>query len=169
MYYGMHSSGQHKEYVELPEKLSERGGTARALCNGEDPELWFPTTARGRRKAKAICERCPMQASCLEHALKHKISDGVWGGLTADERRKILHPPKPRRRREPVPAPPPSEVRGVSWNGYKGTWMVTIRHGSATHWVGYFADQQAAEAAAIVKCEELGTTPVRSRSGKRAA
>jgi WhiB family redox-sensing transcriptional regulator len=151
-----------------------------ALCHHhEDPELWFTGAKTAIAKAKAICERCPVRAGCLAHALEHKIAHGVWGGLTEDERRKILHQRKPRSRKtHPAsqspskrpcrpsvkthpPSESPSDVRGVFWHATKGRWVVVIRHRSRMHWAGQFVDQGAAEAAAIARCAELDTSPRR--------
>ena len=149
-----------------------------ANCRNQDPALWFSTSKRRKAKAVALCNGCGIKQKCLEYALAHKMQYGVWGGLDEDERRELLKPRKqPRVRARPVkrrlpsnlPVPPPSDVRGVSWNAWKGRWIVTIRHGGAMHWVGSFTDQQAAEAAAITKCAELGTSTRRSRTGKKAA
>jgi WhiB family redox-sensing transcriptional regulator len=41
-------------------------------------------------RAKAICDRCPVQALCLEYALKIRESHGIWGGLNELERRQLL-------------------------------------------------------------------------------
>jgi WhiB family transcriptional regulator, redox-sensing transcriptional regulator len=64
-----------------------------AACQGADPELFFPVTARGvvmteTELAKAICSCCPIKLRCLEFALRTKQSHGVWGGLDEDERRR---------------------------------------------------------------------------------
>ncbi len=66
----------------------------RAACRGLDPEIFFPpseeeddaTTAA----AKAVCSQCPVQEPCLEHALGFRERDGVWGGYTEKERRRIV-------------------------------------------------------------------------------
>jgi WhiB family transcriptional regulator, redox-sensing transcriptional regulator len=51
---------------------------------------FFPS--RGDRAmleaAKAICEGCPVQAACLNYALKTD-SQGIWGGLTELERQQL--------------------------------------------------------------------------------
>ena len=138
------------------------------LCHGEDPELWFHGTKRATAKAKAICVRCPVQQACRQHALDNEIGHGVWGGLTPTERHKILHPRKPRLRTpSTLPVPPLSDIRGVSWNAHKGRWAVAIWHGGRMHWGGCFTEQAEAEAVAIAKCVEFGTTTVRGRSGKK--
>lgn len=41
------------------------------------------------KAAKAACERCPVQAECLEYALVSNLQDGIWGGTTPHERREI--------------------------------------------------------------------------------
>ena len=40
--------------------------------------------------AKAICALCPVVDSCLEFAVSAREKDGVWGGLTARERRRLI-------------------------------------------------------------------------------
>jgi WhiB family redox-sensing transcriptional regulator len=41
-------------------------------------------------EAKAVCDACPVHQSCLEHALTVREREGVWGGLTERERRRVL-------------------------------------------------------------------------------
>lgn len=64
----------------------------RAECRDEDPELFFPVGTTGPAllqitEAKAVCYRCPVRAECLEWALSTGQNDGIWGGLSEDERR----------------------------------------------------------------------------------
>jgi WhiB family redox-sensing transcriptional regulator len=40
--------------------------------------------------AKRICSECPVREACLDYALRMREPEGIWGGLTADERRKLL-------------------------------------------------------------------------------
>jgi WhiB family redox-sensing transcriptional regulator len=68
-------------------------------CLRESPELFYPTehgrTAediKSLKVAKAICHECPVEEECLRYALRHEMEWGVWGGLSAKERRRILHP-----------------------------------------------------------------------------
>jgi WhiB family transcriptional regulator, redox-sensing transcriptional regulator len=63
-------------------------------CREADPELFFPigTTGAALRQideAKRICRICPAQIQCLAWALENRVTDGVWGGTTEDERRVI--------------------------------------------------------------------------------
>ncbi|MFJ2187679.1 WhiB family transcriptional regulator [Kitasatospora sp. NPDC087861] len=76
-----------------------------AACRRDEAGLFFapskePTAARLSREeqAKQVCARCPVLLECREHALAQPEPYGVWGGLTAAERRVVL---ARRRRREP--------------------------------------------------------------------
>ena len=40
--------------------------------------------------AKAVCAACPVREACLEHALGFREKEGVWGGATERERRRII-------------------------------------------------------------------------------
>jgi WhiB family redox-sensing transcriptional regulator len=65
-----------------------------AACREIDPDLFFPIGASGHDllridEAKRVCRACPVQDQCLAWALDHGVTDGVWGGSTADERRAI--------------------------------------------------------------------------------
>ncbi len=58
-----------------------------ALCAVEaDPEIFFPKSNGGAKKAKAVCNRCAVVAECLAFAQKSGIIEGVWGGLSETER-----------------------------------------------------------------------------------
>jgi len=43
--------------------------------------------ARARARSKAVCRTCPIQYECLTAAVERGEAMGVWGGLTAKERR----------------------------------------------------------------------------------
>ena len=66
-----------------------------ARCRGVDPLIFHPVNDDDAGEAKAICELCPVREACLEYAIAAREKDGVWGGLTARERRRIIR----RRRR----------------------------------------------------------------------
>ncbi|MFE5190057.1 WhiB family transcriptional regulator [Streptomyces sp. NPDC056628] len=36
--------------------------------------------------AKALCTRCPLSDACTDYAIANDYRDGIWGGLTVDER-----------------------------------------------------------------------------------
>ena len=67
---------------------------ADAACREADVNVFFPTTDEEAGPAKAICAACPVRTECLEFALATRQEDGVWGGLTEIERRRL------RRRRQ---------------------------------------------------------------------
>jgi len=64
----------------------------RAVCAG-DLKTFFTSSPD---KAAAICRRCPVRAECLYDALAADAPNGVWGGLTRKERRKLPALPTPR-------------------------------------------------------------------------
>jgi WhiB family transcriptional regulator, redox-sensing transcriptional regulator len=70
-----------------------------AVCRGTGPGIFFPAgtpkLARvDEEQAKALCGSCPVRASCLAFAVEQGEGEGIWGGLTADERR-ALRVPRP--------------------------------------------------------------------------
>jgi WhiB family redox-sensing transcriptional regulator len=63
----------------------------KAACHGLDPEIFYPDEdAEDLGPAKEICGGCPVQEACLEHALTWREKDGIWGGCTERERRRII-------------------------------------------------------------------------------
>ncbi|HET7488705.1 MAG TPA: WhiB family transcriptional regulator [Acidimicrobiales bacterium] len=62
----------------------------RAACRGVDPDVFYPGDDEQAEEAKAICGICPVREACLEYALVNRERDGVWGGATERERRRIL-------------------------------------------------------------------------------
>lgn len=61
------------------------------LCRQSNEDWWFPPPHYAGResvaKAVAICEHCPVKDHCYEWAM-HYEPFGVWGGTTADWRKK---------------------------------------------------------------------------------
>ena len=82
-----------------------------ARCRGVR-RIFFPSTEDEERIAKRICDGCPVREQCLAYAVQNEINDGIWGGLTEQERR----PPRKRRTasttgptsRQPAQPPPPA-------------------------------------------------------------
>ena len=65
-----------------------------AACVGSDLELFFPLGDQAHHnaqsaKAKQVCGRCPVMATCRAWALKVGPEFGIFGGLTAHERRLV--------------------------------------------------------------------------------
>ena len=59
-------------------------------CRGLDPEIFYPVTDEEADRAKMVCGACSVRESCLEPALGSRERDGVWGGATEKERRRII-------------------------------------------------------------------------------
>lgn len=72
-----------------------RPWTGDALCI-EHPEVtFFPIQGQSVKPAKAICRRCLVRDECRAWALDTKVEYGVWGGLSARERRIMLEARRP--------------------------------------------------------------------------
>ncbi|MFM9372060.1 WhiB family transcriptional regulator [Streptomyces sp. Da 82-17] len=82
---------------EVPARDQDVPWHTDAVCRRDEAGLFFapskePTAARLAREeaAKRVCARCPVMVECREHALLQPEPYGVWGGLTAAERRVVL-------------------------------------------------------------------------------
>jgi len=60
-----------------------------ALCAQTDPEVFYPQVGGSTRRAKSVCAACPVLAECRNYALATGELDGVWGGLSENDRRRI--------------------------------------------------------------------------------
>lgn len=65
-----------------------------AACRDVEPTRFFPTgDVRSSRAdidaAKAVCILCRVRRSCLDYAYRTDRHAGIWGGLTAAERREL--------------------------------------------------------------------------------
>jgi len=65
---------------------------SKAACRGLDPSIFYPDPDLDddALPAKAVCDECLVRESCLEFALASREKDGVWGGCTERERRRII-------------------------------------------------------------------------------
>jgi WhiB family transcriptional regulator, redox-sensing transcriptional regulator len=68
-----------------------------AACRGLDTSAFYhpenergPSRERRERQAKAVCARCRVVEQCLAWALTTREPYGVWGGLSAEERERML-------------------------------------------------------------------------------
>jgi WhiB family redox-sensing transcriptional regulator len=84
-----------------------------AACNGLDPDLFFPEKGETSKPAKQVCAGCPVKAECLSMAVELNLSFGIFGGLSARERRVV------RRERGITPPLPPRPETCV--NGHELT------------------------------------------------
>lgn len=70
------------------------GWMADGACRTEEPSQFFPDGSTGGwlpviDHAKAICNTCPVLATCRTWALDTRQPYGIWGGLTEQERRRV--------------------------------------------------------------------------------
>ena len=62
-----------------------------AACRGLDPVIFYPASSdEDAEAAKDVCAECAVRTACLEHALAVREKEGVWGGCTERERRRII-------------------------------------------------------------------------------
>jgi WhiB family transcriptional regulator, redox-sensing transcriptional regulator len=63
-----------------------------AQCRFADLDLFFPNSTVGIEEiqaAKELCQSCPVQSPCLDYALVTNQENGIWGGTTEGERRRL--------------------------------------------------------------------------------
>ena len=61
-----------------------------SACQGLDPDIFYPDSEDNCDQAIAICESCHVRIACLNYALETREKQGVWGGASARERRRLL-------------------------------------------------------------------------------
>jgi WhiB family transcriptional regulator, redox-sensing transcriptional regulator len=71
---------------------------AAGACLSADPDLFFPISAKGQAekgqaerqiaRAKVICAGCRVRQECLEFAVAHELTYGIWGGTTPEDRQR---------------------------------------------------------------------------------
>jgi WhiB family redox-sensing transcriptional regulator len=73
----------------------DRAWMEHGACIDKNPDLWFPERGDRGKEAIAICATCPVRVDCLEYAITHHESFGIWGGRNVSQRTRT------RRRRAP--------------------------------------------------------------------
>lgn len=82
---------QIRPSISEPSTMNQQSWRTHAACRGIDPEIFYPVTDEEEaEQAKEVCAECPVQEACLEHALAVREKDGIWGGCTERERRRIM-------------------------------------------------------------------------------
>ena len=61
-----------------------------AACKGVDADIFYPASDEEADDAKIVCRSCEVREMCLEYALAYRERDGIWGGATERERRRII-------------------------------------------------------------------------------
>ena len=62
---------------------------AHAACAGEPTDLFFPDDDIATDLARSICGSCAVRADCIGYAMEFPSLDGIWGGLTHQERAEL--------------------------------------------------------------------------------
>lgn len=76
--------------LQILADVREMGWVDQALCTEVDiGDLFFVEKGGSTRPAKRVCSQCPVAAECLAYALEHEIEYGVFGGLSARQRRDL--------------------------------------------------------------------------------
>ncbi len=62
-----------------------------SVCRGFDISVFFPdeSDATAIAHAREICGSCPVQDDCVSYAVENNQNEGIWGGTTRQERRKL--------------------------------------------------------------------------------
>ena len=87
----VHTDRSRQIYAELRDEVEVMGSTP---C--EDwPDGFFideldPLQTEKIRSARILCGDCPIKMKCLEYALEAHEVHGIWGGLTYNERKRLI-------------------------------------------------------------------------------
>jgi len=63
---------------------------SKGACQGLDAEIFYPENEDHAEFALSVCGQCAVRIACLDYALDTREQQGVWGGATARDRRKML-------------------------------------------------------------------------------
>lgn len=78
---------------------SDMAWRTRAACIGPQAVYFYAPSHRPERKeqkekreeqAKKFCDECPVIEQCLDEALANKEKEGIWGGTTENERKRLF-------------------------------------------------------------------------------
>lgn len=88
------------DYFRLLEKQEETGSPCQ-----DSPDLFFPEdygrltedsritdyemVTMAEKIAKSLCNQCPLKWDCRDYAIKSNQPYGIWGGLSAQDRKLI--------------------------------------------------------------------------------
>lgn len=89
---------QQAELDALNLAIDEAGGVP---CAGDD--LMIAEEEADQLEGTHWCARCPVLDTCRAYGLTWPTEQGVYGGLSQGERKRLTHPQKP--------APTPEELR----------------------------------------------------------
>lgn len=70
--------------------MQSRDWSGQAACRGLDAAIFYPPSEEEAQPAQDVCAACGVRQACLEFALATRERDGVWGGATERDRRRIV-------------------------------------------------------------------------------
>jgi len=72
--------------------LMKQSWRQQAACRGLDPAIFYPSSDDDEESeaAQAVCAECTVREACLEFALAVREKQGIWGGCTERDRRRIV-------------------------------------------------------------------------------
>jgi hypothetical protein len=109
-----------------------------AACRGADIDLFFPERGRPATEAKAICSQCPVASECLAYAVTHRIKEGIWGGTTEIDRRRLY-------RRAPYRAGRPPSPHGTTTRYQRGCRCDPCREANRVYAADYKQRREATQ------------------------
>jgi WhiB family redox-sensing transcriptional regulator len=82
---------QMREWLDLNNAIDDVAG--QIPCR-QAPDLFFPeggtgTAAMDAKMAKKACQSCPVLTMCATYAIRHREEDGIWGGMSYNDRKEI--------------------------------------------------------------------------------
>lgn len=82
------SRAEQRSHIALLERIEEELGDPPCASW---PDAFFADIENvgDIQHAKQLCKTCPVMQQCAEHAMRFNIPDGVWGGMSAGERKVI--------------------------------------------------------------------------------
>lgn len=75
--------------MNYQEVLDEVPWRELAACNTEGAFFPQDDDIGAINAAKAVCSSCPVNFECLTYAVDTNQPDGIWGGMTLRERRRL--------------------------------------------------------------------------------
>jgi len=74
-------------------RLYNRTWVRQAACYGVNPDVFFPEDnnihTSNKDEAIKICQSCPVRLDCLIWSIKSGEDNGIWGGTSAKDRRRL--------------------------------------------------------------------------------
>jgi WhiB family redox-sensing transcriptional regulator len=75
--------------IALEDNPRPGGWAHRAACRDTSTQLFFAADDVSVAAARRLCRSCPVRPECADYALSLPELTGIWGGMTAAERRRL--------------------------------------------------------------------------------